>query len=96
LVTIEYRIDPAKLSGFVAAMQPMRRIRRRDGAISWGLYEDAAAHGLVVENFVVESWLEHLRQHERVTHADREDQDAARAFHIGSEPPRVRHLISPA
>ncbi|SFG49382.1 Predicted arabinose efflux permease, MFS family [Novosphingobium sp. CF614] len=96
LVTIEYQIDPVRLSNFVAAMQPLRRIRRRDGAISWGLYEDAAARGLVVESFVVESWLEHLRQHERVTQVDREYQDAARAFHLGSEPPRVRHLISPA
>jgi hypothetical protein len=95
LVTIEYRIDPARLQEFALAMQAMRRIRRRDGAISWGMYEDAAIPGAVVESFVVESWLEHLRQHDRATKADREHQDAARAFHIGDAPPIVRHLITP-
>lgn len=50
---------------------------------------------MLLETFVVESWLEHLRQHERVTHADREFQDAARAFHTGAEPPLVRHMIRP-
>jgi len=42
---------------------------------------------------VVESWLEHLRQHERITAADREVQAIARAFHRGAEPPLVRHFV---
>ena len=96
MITVEYRIDPARTAEFVRAMQPLRRIRRRDGALSWGLYEDAAQPGVMLENFIVESWLEHLRQHERITNADVGDQDAVRAFHIGPEPPVVRHLISPA
>ena len=95
LVTIEYRIDPATMADFAATMQAMRRVRQRDGAISWGLYEDAAEPGIVVESFTVESWLEHLRQHDRVTAADRELQQAARAFHIGDAPPLVRHYVSP-
>lgn len=96
LITVEYRIDPGQSAAFARAMAPVRRVRRRDGAVSWGLFEDAAQPGVVVETFVVESWLEHLRQHERVTHADRELQDAARAFHLGPEAPKVRHLIQPA
>ncbi len=96
LITIEYHIDPARMSEFTHAMQPMRRMRRRDGAMSWGLYEDAAQPGVIVESFVVESWLEHLRQHERVTKADREVQRAAQSFHISALPPVVRHLIHPA
>jgi hypothetical protein len=95
LITVEYRVEPSRVDDFKRAMATMRRARRRDGAMSWGLYEDAAVPGLVMETFVVHSWLEHLRQHERVTHADRENQDAARAFHIGAEPPVVRHLIAP-
>jgi len=96
LITIEYQIDPARLAEFARAMSPMRRIRRRDGASSWGLFEDAAQPGLVVETFVVRSWVEHLRQHQRVTHADRENEDAANRFHVGSAPPLVRHWIAPA
>lgn len=96
LITVEYQVAPGRSAAFARAMQPMRRIRRRDGAMSWGLYEDAARPGVMLETFVVESWLEHLRQHERVTQADREFQDAAQAFHIGEDPPLVRHMIRPA
>ena len=95
MVTIEYKIDTDALDDFSAAMANMRRIRVRDGAIQWGLYQDAADPTLVVEFFTVESWLEHLRQHDRVTHTDKLDQDVVHAFHRGSEPPRVRHLITP-
>jgi len=41
----------------------------------------------------VESWLEHLRQHERVTNADRVVQDAATGSHRRT--PKVTHLIAP-
>ncbi|MDR7103022.1 MFS transporter [Croceicoccus sp. BE223] len=93
LVTIEYRIDPARVSAFFAEMQKMRRIRRRDGAIHWGVYEDTASPGTVIETFTVESWLEHLRQHDRVTNADRVHQDAVKAFQEGETPPVVRHFM---
>lgn len=39
--------------------------------------------------------LEHLRQHERVTIADHEVQELVRSFHVGPEPPRVLHYVSP-
>ena len=33
------------------------------------------------------------RQHERVTKSDRMAEGLARAFHIGTEPPKIVHLI---
>jgi MFS family permease len=93
LVTVEYEIDPAEAQAFARSMRALGAIRRRDGAIRWGLWQDAARPGRVVETFVVESWLEHLRQHERITTADRAVQAVARAFHRGSEPPRVTHFV---
>nr|WP_244274015.1 MFS transporter [Paracoccus versutus] len=54
-----------------------------------------AEPGRMVEAFVVESWVEHQRQHARVTHADQLDQQMLNAFHIGEGPPRVRHLLRP-
>ena len=42
----------------------------------------------------MKSWLEHLRQHERVTVSDRDIEERARVFHIGPERPVVRHLIA--
>ena len=70
LVTIEYRIDPKDREPFLAALEKLARERRRDGAYSWGVFEDAADQGRMVETFLMESWLEHLCQHERVTPAD--------------------------
>lgn len=94
LVTVEYQVRPEAVPEFFAAMQGMRRIRKRDGAIHWGLYEDSSRPGFVIETFTVESWLEHLRQHERVTNADRVEQDAVSRFHIGETPPLVRHFVT--
>ena len=37
--------------------------------------------------------LEHLRQHERVTLADKELQDRVNSFNAGSEPPCVSHFF---
>src|SRR5258708_24892316 len=72
LVTVEYSIDPVDAAEFIAAMREMRRIRRRDGAVRWGLFEDAAKPGRYLESFLVQSWGEHLRQHERITVSDPE------------------------
>lgn len=93
VVTVEYTIDPGRRTDFLRAMRRVRRIRRRDGAISWGLLGDVADPARLVETFVVESWLEHLRQHQRVTISDRAVLERARAFHVGAVPPRVAHFL---
>jgi MFS family permease len=94
LVTVEYSIDLKRATDFARAMDAVRRIRRRDGAVRWGLFEDAAAPGRYIETFVVDSWAEHLRQHERMTAADREAESRAYAFHKGQEAPKVTHWIA--
>jgi len=40
----------------------MRRLRRRNGAFMWELFQDIEDPGRMVDSFMVESWLEHLRQ----------------------------------
>ncbi|WP_186395955.1 MFS transporter [Stappia sp. TSB10GB4] len=95
LIEIEYRIEPARLADFVAALRDFRSSRQRDGAIRWDVWEDVAEPGRVIESFVVESWVEHQRQHARVTHADQLDQQLLQAFHVGDRPPVVRHLLRP-
>lgn len=93
LITVEYTVDPARSQNFVTAMGAVRTLRLRDGAYRWGLYNDPATPSRFVETFVVESWAEHLRQHGRVTVADRDVEEIARAFHVGSAPPVISHLI---
>ncbi|WP_235726787.1 MFS transporter [Martelella mediterranea] len=95
LITIEYHLDSNDVAAFSQTMAGMRRIRKRDGAIRWGLFEDVARPGVLIETFTVESWLEHLRQHARVSNADRVLQDAVTAFHTGDERPIIRHFIAP-
>lgn len=95
LIEIEYRIDPDRLSEFASALRRFRASRQRDGAIRWEIWEDVAEAGRIIENFVVESWVEHQRQHGRVTRTDQLDQETINAFHLGDEPPRVRHLLRP-
>jgi MFS family permease len=94
LVTVDYRIEPGRAADFVAAMRHLGRVRRRDGAQLWGVFQDATDPARFVETFTVESWAEHLRQHERMTVSDREVQAIVRSFHVGAEPPLVTHLIA--
>ncbi|MCF3935145.1 MFS transporter [Acuticoccus sp. M5D2P5] len=96
LVTVEYDVDPDDAPAFVAAMAEVREERRRHGAIGWSLHQDVAAPHLWLETFRHGSWLEHQRQHARVSHAEADTEALARAHHRGAEPPRVRHLLAPA
>jgi MFS family permease len=94
LVTVEYRINPRHAGDFARAMREVRLERLRDGAIRWELFNDPADAQRYVETFLVESWVEHLRQHERVTLADREAEARARALHLGPTPVDVSHLVA--
>ncbi|MTH79138.1 MFS transporter [Paracoccus aestuariivivens] len=95
LIEIEYRVDPARIAEFTAALHRFKTVRHRDGAIRWDVWEDVAEPGRVIECFVVESWIEHQRQHERVTQADALDQKQIHAFQIEGVAPVVRHLLRP-
>jgi quinol monooxygenase YgiN len=92
LVTVEYRVNGDRTDEFLQAIHEYGRVRRRDGAVRWGVYRDLEDADRYVETFVVSSWAEHLRQHERVTNADRAVEDRLRTHVTGV--PSVRHLVS--
>jgi quinol monooxygenase YgiN len=94
LVTVEYRIDSDNRAAFLDALFALSDQRRRDGAFEWHVFEDAAEPGRFVETFLLTSWLEHMRQHERVTQEGRELQERVQAFHVGQTRPAVSHLIA--
>ena len=93
MVTIEYQIDPARAGEFAAVMADSRRWRLRHGALHWGLYRDVADPGRYVEHFLLDSWLDRLRQIERLTAEDIALRDRKNEFHLGAEPPEMRHLL---
>jgi quinol monooxygenase YgiN len=91
-VTVEYRIDPKYREDFLSAIEKLEYERKRDGAYAWGIFQDTADPARFVETFFVESWIEHLRQHHRVTNADRLLQQKLR--HFLREPPQVTHFVA--
>jgi MFS family permease len=94
MVSIEYLVDPAKREEFVAAMQPLGEVRRRNGAVFWQLFHDTANPTRYFECFMDESWLEHLRQHERVSAADRAVQNHAKSFLLPGTTTRSSHWLA--
>jgi hypothetical protein len=92
MVSVEYRVDEANRAAWLAESPALERQRRRNGAYAWELFEDAADRGRFVETFHVESWLEHLRQHDRLTEADRQADERVRR--LSRSEPRVTHLVA--
>jgi MFS family permease len=92
LVTVEYQIRPADRVPFLEALEKLGAERRRDGGFEWEVFEDSSQEGRFLEMFKLDSWIEHLRQHERVTHADRDQQELVHQFQLAGEP-KVTHLI---
>jgi MFS family permease len=91
LVTVRYRVAREHAEGFLRAMQKYGRIRHRDGASWWGIFRDLEHADVYLETFLVASWAEHLRQHDRFTRGDREV-EAQISGHIEGEPV-VQHFI---
>jgi MFS family permease len=94
MVTITYHVQPDKRTEFVEAMQQLREMRRRNGAYFWQLFHDSADPTRFVETFMDESWVEHLRQHERASVADREIQRRAKQYLVPGTETRSSHWLA--
>jgi len=92
LVTIEYHVAAENREAFLAALVPLCHERRRDGAYDWNVFEDTTHPERMIETFLTDSWLDHLRQHQRVTRADRAQEE--RVQRLAREPPRITHYIA--
>lgn len=94
MIQVEYRIRLADRPAFLAALRRLSIERRRDGAYAWGITEHSAEPERVMEWFLVESWAEHLRQHQRVSQADADLQAEAVRYHVGPGRPEVHHFLA--
>ena len=94
MISVEYLIDPSDELAFSTAIRDMRLVRQRGGALSWAVYHDSENPQRHLEVFVIESWLDHLRQHDHFSANDKAIHARVLAFHKGGGLPKVSHLIS--
>jgi hypothetical protein len=91
IVSIDYSVEARNGAEFAAAMQELRRIRNRDGAVNWSLQQAVDGTGTWRESFVVECWVEYLRFQTRPTAADQALRDRVRKLH-DADIVVVRHI----
>ena len=96
LVTIEYWPRPGLEREILERLRAGRYARRRTGAVSWRVWVDAAQPGRILEQFVVSSWDEHLRQHERVSRHDQQRLEEIKTMTDPTRPPVVTHWRAPS
>jgi predicted MFS family arabinose efflux permease len=94
LVSVEYFARPGLEDELMTALQRTRFSRRRTGATSWRAWRDAANQNRILEQFVVASWDEHLRQHERLTKRDQSRLDRIREMTDPANPVTVTHWLA--
>jgi hypothetical protein len=68
---IHYRVRPEEREHYLAAMDEIRLVRGRTGALFWQLYEDVAHPEGWLEVWSVENWTDHLREVTRLSAEDR-------------------------
>jgi hypothetical protein len=93
-VTVEYFALAGNEKELMAVLEGTRFSRRRTGASAWRLWRDSAEPSRILEQFVVVSWDEHLRQHGRATVRDQARLDHARSLTDPGRPTTVTHWLT--
>jgi hypothetical protein len=94
LVSIEYWARPGVENELITALRGTRLSRRRTSATCWRAWRDASEPSRILEQFVVASWDEHLRQHQRVTKRDQARLDRVREMTDPARPETVTHWLA--
>ena len=91
-VAVTWSVPEEQREAFLDAMREVKRSRRRTGGREWSLAADVETPMLYVETFTVDSWHDHLEQHEvRQSPEDAEASAAVRAL-VGP-PVEIRHYV---
>jgi predicted MFS family arabinose efflux permease len=93
VVEIEYRVAQENARAFHHVMQDVQLSRQRTGAYGWSVARDIADPELWTERYHCPTWLDYLRQRNRATQSERALHQEAIAFHIGTEPVRIRRML---
>ena len=95
MMIIHYQVKPGNEQDFLLTIKSLGQVRRRDGAYAWDILEDAVEPNHYIEYYLVESWLEHLRQRERITNTDKLIQEHLRTLLQDGNAPVVTHFVGP-
>jgi len=96
MVCISYQVRDDGRAEFLVAMEQLGKARRRDGAWEWNVMENINAPGTFQEFYLVHSWLDHLRQHERISKQDAMIQTVLRNLLVENTSPVITHFIKTA
>ncbi|MEO8778635.1 MAG: MFS transporter [Rhodanobacter sp.] len=102
MVNVRYEVQAEHIERFLLEVQSLGKARRRDGATFWHIFSDTQNPGTYVEMYVVNNWLDHLRQHERISRHDARIQEGLKELlrrgsevlvtqFVNSSPTRGRH-----
>jgi MFS family permease len=94
MVTIKYHVSDKNIDAFIALMDQMRVIRKRNGAYFWQLFHDANQHHIFSEIYMSESWLEVLRLRLRTTATELSIREQVMTLHEGENPPAISIQIA--
>jgi MFS family permease len=92
LVTIQYRVGSENRAEFIGALEELRHERKRNGAFAWGAFEETIESDRFVETLLIESWLELMHTRERVTNADRLQEE--RVARLLKEPAEITYMVA--
>ncbi len=92
MVTLDYRVPAGSRTLVLGQLEQMRLIRQRGGAWFWQVFDDPDRPDTLREIFLVESWIQYLRQRERLTNSARAAEQ--RLAELAGGPPRIRHFIA--
>lgn len=90
MILVRYRVLGGEEPACRALLRRLGESRRRDGGQEWHLFRESQS-GDLIETFVLPSWRDHLRQHERVTEEEARLQEQIRAL---CETVRVEHYLA--
>ena len=94
-IEVSYSVAEENRAAFITAMGDLAKSRKRGGGFRWSLMRDAVETTRFVETWWEASWLNHRRQHERVTNEEAALQAHIRGLTQGDAAPAIRHLITP-
>ena len=92
-VMIDVEVDRMLGREMLDVLREIRLIHLRNGAFSWRLHEDLGRPNTYRMEMMYPSWTEYLLMQERLTKAERETIEKARAFHVGENPADFRHFL---